>query len=165
MINAEVPAAVNLCESLILWTLGVLAAEEMVINYTYTDLGCKIIILDIGAPMSIAGVSWMAQYLKEFNLTIKEMKQVKFNKPFVLGPSKRYLSQTLVELLVLVMRLDGKEDVLIIKTYLMDAKVPFLCGKQTLENWNFRIYVRDKNLEIEYNTYGSRMKIKMIDVR
>ena len=106
MINAEVPAAVNLCESLILWILGVLVAEEMVINYTYTDLRCQIMILDIGAPVSIAGVSWMAQYLKEFNLTIKEMKQVKFNKPFVLGPSKRYLSQTLVELLVLVTGLD-----------------------------------------------------------
>ena len=46
-------AAVNLCES-----------PEMVINYTYKDMGCQMMILDIGAPVSIAGVSWMIQYLR-----------------------------------------------------------------------------------------------------
>ena len=56
----------------------------------------------------------MAQYLKEFDLTIKEIKLLKCNQPFVFGPSKRYLSQTLVELPVLVTGLDGKEDVLMI---------------------------------------------------
>ena len=57
----------------------VLVTEEMVINYTYTDLGRQMMILDIGAPVSIAGVSWMAQYLKKFDLTIKEMTSMKCN--------------------------------------------------------------------------------------
>ena len=49
MVNAEVPAiAVNLCEE-------VMIGEELVISYTYTDLGRQMIILDIGAPVSIAG--------------------------------------------------------------------------------------------------------------
>ena len=49
-------ASVNLCEE-------VKVGEEMVINYTYTDMGRQMMILDIGAPVSIAGVPWMEQYL------------------------------------------------------------------------------------------------------
>ena len=36
-------------------------------------------------------------------------------------------------------RLDGKEDVLTVQTYLVDPEVPFLCGKQTLESWTKHI--------------------------
>ena len=89
-------ATVNQCESL-----------EMVINYTYTDMGRQMMILDIGATVSIAGVSWMTQYLREFGRTIEEMKSTKCNQPFVFGPSEQYLSQTLVKLPVLITRLDG----------------------------------------------------------
>ena len=69
MLAAETtPAtAVNLCEE-------VLVAEEIVINYTYTYLGTQMMILDKGAPVSIAGVSWMMQYLEEFDLTIDNIK-------------------------------------------------------------------------------------------
>ena len=55
------PALVNLCKE-------VSVGEEMMINYTYTDMGRQMMILDIGAPVSIAGVSWMRQYLEEFGL-------------------------------------------------------------------------------------------------
>ena len=92
-------------------------------------------ILDIGAPLSLAGMSWMTQYLKEFDLKIEDMKSTAWNQPFVFGPSKRYISKLLVELPILISRMDGKEDVLTIQTYLVDAEVPFLCGKQTLETW------------------------------
>ena len=111
----------------------------MVINYTYTDMGSQVMILDIRAPVSIVGVSWMKQYIEEFDLEIGDMKSVSYNKPFVFGPSKRYVSKSLVELPILVTRMDGKEDVLIVQTYLVDAEVPFVCGKQTLETWNFKI--------------------------
>ena len=56
---------------------------------------------------------------------------------------------SLVEFPVLVTRLDGREDVLVIQTYLVDAEVPFLCGKQTIESWNFKIDGREKVLEIQ----------------
>ena len=68
----------------------------------------------------------MSQYLKEFGLTIGEMKSMKCSWPVVFGPSRRYLSESLIELPVLVKRQDGKEDVLTIQTYLIDADVPFL---------------------------------------
>ena len=43
------PANVNLCEVTD-------APEEMMINYTYTDQGRQMMILDLGAPVSIACV-------------------------------------------------------------------------------------------------------------
>ena len=103
MIETELDAtAVNLCEE----------SKEVMIKYTYTYLGRQMMILDIGAPLSLAGVSWMTQYLEEFRLKIEDMKSVSCNQPFVFGPSKRYVSKLLVELPILVTRLDGKEDVL-----------------------------------------------------
>ena len=62
-------------------------------------------------------------------------------------------------------RLDGKEDVLVIQTYLVDAEVPFLCGKQTLESWNFKIDGREKILEIQLKSDQdcSRKLIRMVD--
>ena len=68
-----------------------------------------------------------------------------------------------MELPILITRLDGREDVLIIQTYLIDAEILFLCGKQTLENWNFKIDGRAKILEIQSKMDGSMMKLKMID--
>ena len=121
----------------------------MMINYTFTNLGKQMMILDIGVPVSRAGISWITQYLQEFGLTIEQLDSVKCSQPFVFGPSRRYLSKSLVELPVLITRLDGREDVLTSQTCLVDAEVPFLCGKRTLEGWNFRIDRRDKILDIE----------------
>ena len=69
----------------------------------------------------------------------------------------------MVKLPVLVTILDGREDVLIIQTYLVDAEILFLCGKQTLENWNFKIDGIVKILEIQSKMDNSMMKLKMID--
>ena len=38
-----------------------------------------------------------------------------------------------------------------------------MCGKQTLENWYFKIDRRAKILEIQSKVDGSMMKLKMID--
>ena len=65
----------------------------------------------------------------------------------------------------MITRIDGKEDVLTFATYLVDAEVPFLCGKKTLEDWNFQISGRDKILEITSFTDGSRIQIQMIDTQ
>ena len=77
------------------------------INYTYTDLGRQMMILDFGAQLSLAGVSWMTQYLEEFSLKVEVKKSVSCNQPLVLGPSRRYVSKLLVELPILVTTLDG----------------------------------------------------------
>ena len=82
-------------------------------------------ILDIGAPVSVAGMAWMTQYLKKLGRTIKKMKSTKYIQPFVFVPSRRYRSTIMVKLPVLLTRLDGREDVLIIETYHVDVKIPF----------------------------------------
>ena len=130
------------------------------INYTYTDQGRQMMILDLGAPVSVAGVPWMNQYLAGFGLEIENLKSVSCNQPYVFGPSKRYVSKSLVELPILATRMDGKEDVLKVQTYLVDAEVPFLCGKQTLESWNFNIYGPEKMLEIHMTKVKSSSKWK-----
>ena len=122
------------------------------INYTYTDQGRQMMILDIGAPVSVAGTQWMNQYLAGFGLEVDNLKSVSCIQPFIFGPSMRYVSELLVELPILVTRMDGKEDVLKVQTYLVDAEVPFLCSKQTLESWNFNIYGPEKMLEIHMKT-------------
>ena len=121
------PASVNLCEA-------TEVPEDMVINYIYKDQGIQMMILDLGAPVSVAGIPWMKQYLATFDLEIENLKGVPCNQPFVFGPSKRYISKLMVELPILVTRMDGNEDVLKVQTYIVDAEVPFLCGKQTLES-------------------------------
>ena len=127
-VSTESSTTVNLCSQ----ELDVAEEMEMTIKYTYKDTGRRLMILDIGAPVSLAGISWMEQYLQEFGLTIEQMNSVPCNQPFIFGPSRRYTSTSLVELPILVMRLDGREDVLTIQTYLVDAEIPFLCGKRTL---------------------------------
>ena len=121
-------ASVNLCSQ------EVVEEMEMTINYTYKDSGRQLMILDLGAPVSLAEISWMQQYLQEFHLTIEQMNSIPCHQPFVFGPSRRYVSESLIELPILITRLDGREDVLIIQTYLVDAEIPFLCGKRTLKD-------------------------------
>ena len=55
--------------------------EDMTINYTYTEFGKQMMILDIGAPVSLAGIPWMTQYLQEVGLTIKQLSSVKCCQP------------------------------------------------------------------------------------
>ena len=124
---------------------------EMSINYTYKDSGRQLMILDCGVPVSLAEISWMDQYLQEFGFIIDQMNSVLCNQPFVFGPSRIYISKSLLELLILITRLDGREDVLTIHTYLVDAEVPFLCGRQTLQKWNFTINGRRMFLNLNPN--------------
>ena len=107
----------------------------------------------------------MEKYLQEFGLTIEQMNSVSCHQPFVFGPSRRYIGKYLVELPILVTRMDGRENVLTIQTYLVDAEIPFLCGKRTLEDWNFHINGREKILEISSKTDGSRIQVRMIDTK
>ena len=45
--------SVNLCSQ------DVVEEMEMTINYTYKDSGQQLMILDLGAPVSLARISWM----------------------------------------------------------------------------------------------------------
>ena len=58
---------VNLCDG-----EGFKVQKEFLINYT--DLGCQVMVLDISAPVSLAEIKWLEQYLGEFNLTIEDIE-------------------------------------------------------------------------------------------
>merc|ERR1712240_927461 len=112
--------------------------EEILVHYT--EKGKQVMILDLGAPVSVVGKEWMDQYLRDYELELKDMKMSACNKVFKFGPSKQYVSTEMVEIPVIVRRMDGKDDVLNVFTYLVDADVPFLCGKMTMvERWNLKI--------------------------
>ena len=69
-------ASLNLCSQ------DFVEEMEMTINYTYKDSGRPLMILDLGAPVSLAGISWMEQYLQEFGLTIGQMNSISCHQPF-----------------------------------------------------------------------------------
>ena len=134
--------------------------EEILVNYT--EKGKQVMILDLGAPVSLAGKEWMDQYLKDHELEVGDMKTSECYQIFRFGPSKQYVSRTMVELPVIVRRMDGKEDVLKIFTYLVDADVPFLCGKRTMvEKWNLKIDTKNMVLETEID--GKRKDFEIIE--
>ena len=115
--------------------------------------------------MYLAGIPLMEQYLQEFGLTIDQMASTPCNQAFVFGPSRQYVSTSLIDLPILVTRRDGREDVLNVPTYLVDAEVPFLCGKKTLEDWNFQLNGQNKTLEVSSLTDGTRIQLKMVDTQ
>merc|ERR1712243_421505 len=134
--------------------------EEILVNYT--EKGKQVMILDSGAPVSLAGKEWMEQYLRDHELELNEMKMSECHQVFRFGPSKQYLSKRMVELPVIVRRMDGKEDVLRVFTYLVDEDVPFLCGKRTMvEKWNSKIDTKNMVLETEID--GTRKDFKLLE--
>merc|ERR1712112_21783 len=118
-------------------------------------------ILDIGAPVSLAGKEWMTQYLRVHGLEIKDLKMQECNQVFRFGPSKQYSSTVMVELPMIVKRMDGKDDVLKVFAYLVEADVPFLCGKRTLEKWRSKVDTTNKVLETMID--GEKKNFRIID--
>ena len=94
--------------------------EEILVNYS--EKGKQIMILDLEAPVSLVGKERMTHCLREHELEIKDMKRQYCYQIFRFGPSKLYVSRTMVELPVIVRRMDGKDDVLKIFTYLVDVE-------------------------------------------
>merc|ERR1712121_235876 len=139
---------------------GFQLGEEILVNYT--TKGKQVMILDLGALVSVAGKEWMDQYLRDYELELKDMKMSECRQVFRFGPSKQYVSKEMVELPVIVRRMDGKEDVLRVLTYLVDADVSFLCGKRTMvEKWNSKIDTKNMVLETEID--GTRKDFKLIE--
>ena len=105
-------------------------------------------IIDMGALVSLAGIQWLEQYLGEFDLTIEEMESSPCHQIFTFGPSKRYLSKSIVKIPIIMLRNDGRDDVLKVQAYLVDTHIPFLCGKR-MKLWQSKIDTKKKILEME----------------
>merc|ERR1711962_1399891 len=124
--------------------------------------GKQVMILDLGAPVSLTGNEWIDQYLKDHGLEVTDLKSSQCHQIFRFGPSKKYVSKTMIELPIIVRRLDGKEDVLKVFTYMVDADVPFLCGKREIvEKWKSKIDT--KNMVIETEMEGKRKDFRIVE--
>ena len=77
------------------------------------------------------------------------------------GPSRQYEITEMVELPMIVTIMDGKEDVLKVFAYIVEADVPFLCGKRTLESWNSKLDIGNRVLETMMD--GERKNFRMIN--
>ena len=94
-------------------------------------------------------------------MEIKDLKMQECHQIFRFGPSKQYISKEMVELPMIIRRMDGKDDVLKVFTYLVEANVPFLCGKRTLEKWNSKVDTKNKVLETDMD--GEKKNFRMIN--
>merc|ERR1712002_1424773 len=103
----------------------------------------------------------MTQYLKEHELEIKDMKRQECKQVFRFRPSIQYVSTEMIELPLIVKRMDRRDDVIKVFAYLVDADVPFLCGKRTLEKWNSKVDTTNKVLETKID--GEDKNFRIID--
>ena len=142
---------VNVCE-------GFEMEEELLVHYT--EKGKRMMILDRGAPVSLVGKKWIEEYLKEQDVEMENMKIEACNQVFRFGPSRKNVSTQMVELPMVVSAMDGREEVLRLHAYIVDAEIPFLCGKRTLEGWNAKVDTQNEILETELD--GKRRDFRMI---
>ena len=64
-----------------------------------------------------------------------------------------------MELWLVVKTLEEKKEVLWIMAYVVDADVPFLIGRSTLEKWNSKLNTVDKILETDMGEVKSKFKM------
>ena len=74
----------------------------------YTEKGKQVMILDLGAPVSLAGKEWMTQYLGEQGLEIKDLKMQDCYQIFGFWPSRQYVGKEMVELPMIIKGFDEK---------------------------------------------------------
>ena len=79
--------------------------------------------------MSLAGPKWIRKYLREYGMNMEDFKAVECYQIFKFGLIKQYVSKRMIELPIVVTSMEGKEKVMLVNTYVVEADVPFLCGK------------------------------------
>lgn len=89
-------------------------------------------------------------------ITVEEIVKSGCHQVFRFRPSKRYITEFMVDIPLVMQRLYCMEDILTLQIYLIDTDVSFLCGKGTMEVWDSKLDTRRKI--IETNIDGSKMK-------
>ena len=79
---------------------------------------------------------------------------------FRFGLGKRYVSKEMVEIPVVVIGMDGKQERLKIFAHVIGAGVPFLVGRTTLEDWKSRMDMVKRVLETDMD--GEKRNFEMV---
>ena len=117
---------------------------DYMVNYAVGEK--RVVVLDIGALVSLVGRKWVEEYLGENEKDIQNLKSQVCEQGFKFGPSKSCMSREMVELPVVIKTVDNKREVLWVWVYVVDEDVPFLIGRKTLEDWSSRIDTVNKVL-------------------
>ena len=89
----------------------------------------------------------------------EDMNSRKCEQVFRFGPSRKYVSKEMVRLPVMMRTVDKRILRVWIMAYVVDADVPFLIGKKTLEEWKSRLDTTERELVVEME--GKQSKVKM----
>ena len=80
---------------------------------------------------------------------------------FHIGPGKRYVNLEMIEVPILVEKTNELEEVLKVQTYMVDTKVSFLLGNNTLKMLNSKLDMKNNILETCID--GLDKNFKMVD--
>jgi hypothetical protein len=86
----------------------------------------------------------LKKYLEENGLSIECLEKEYITKRFRFGPSKVYKSNMMVTLPLKIKLENNEFQNVEIKMFILECKgLPLLCGKDTLEDWNISMNMRD----------------------
>jgi len=81
-------------------------------------------LLDLGAPYSLVGKTWIRKYIEENKMKIEDLKQIKCRKKFRFRPHKVHNSEVIYELPIMVKNDAAEEEFIEMEVYGFDAMVP-----------------------------------------
>ena len=119
---------------------------EYMVNYVVG--GKREMVLDIGAPVSLVGKEWAEKYAEENGVSLEDLRSQECEQAFRFGPTNRYESRKMIELPVKMRAINKIED-LWVWAYVIDAEVPLLVGRKTLEGWKSKLNTTNKILETD----------------
>jgi hypothetical protein len=100
--------------------------------------------IDMACPNSMTSTDTFRLFLEENQLSECSLKTEVIDKKFRFGPSELYDSKIKVEVPIKIQLESGSFKILYINMFVLECKeLPFLCGKDTLQNWNILMCMRD----------------------
>ena len=122
----------------------------------------KSILLDSGAPKSVVGQEWFKEYIQENDMNESDIKKTNVQETFKFGAGGLFESKSQVEIPFKVRDKKGNKTEVRLKTCIVDHDIPFLCGRDNIENlgvvidFGRKTVIFKKKDEREYNVRSSQ---------
>ena len=126
--------------------LGEKIEEHCVRELFWTKNEKKSILLDSGAPKSVVGQEWFQEYIQENNLKESDIKKQNVTETFKFGAGGLFESKIQVEIPFKIKDNEGDISEVKMKTCIVDHDIPFLCGRDNIENLGVTIDFSQKTI-------------------
>ena len=149
--------------------LGEKIEEHCVQELFWTKNEKKSILLDSEAPKSVVGQEWFQEYIQENKLKESDIKKQNVTETFKFGAGGLFESKTQVEIPFKIKDKEGDISEVKMKTCIVDHDIPFLCGRDNIENlgviidFSQKIIVFKKMEGREYKVRNSQAGHYVID--